>query len=90
MKDYIISENPRKKEKVKVIHSIQTCINKYIGDSEIKNMAERATWLGNDETHYIKKWNNKDINDLKNLIDFIVYFISMKLKAKKYKEEMEK
>lgn len=90
LKDYIISENPEEEEKVKAIHSIQSCINDYIGDSEIKDMAERATWLGNDETHYIRKWDDKDINDLKNLIDLTVYFISMKLKAKKYKEEMEK
>lgn len=51
-------------------------------------MAERATWLGNDETHYVRKWENKDLKDLKNLIDLTVYFISMSLKALKYQEEM--
>ncbi|MBP2259149.1 hypothetical protein [Virgibacillus alimentarius] len=53
-------------------------------------MAERATWLGNDETHYVRQWENKDLQDLKNLIDLTVYFISKNLKAKKYKEEMAK
>ncbi len=55
---------------------------------EIKGMAERAIWLGNDETHYVRRWADKDIKDLKNLIDLTVYFISMKIKAKKYKKEM--
>lgn len=55
---------------------------------DIKEMAKRAVWLGNDETHYVRKWEDKDIQDLKNLIDLTVYFISMTLKAKKYREEM--
>ncbi|MDG5789657.1 hypothetical protein QA612_19555 [Evansella sp. AB-P1] len=88
LKDYIISEHPEQEETVKAIHSIQKCINEYIDDTDIKEMAERATWLGNDETHYVRKWDGKDIQDLKNLIDITVFFISMKVKAKRYKEEM--
>lgn len=88
IKDYIISENPEQEETVKNIPSIQRCINQYIDDANIKEMAQRATWLGNDETHYVRKWEDKDIKDLKNLIDLTVFFISMKIKAKKYKEEM--
>ncbi|MGF6947536.1 hypothetical protein QF028_000029 [Neobacillus sp. B4I6] len=53
-------------------------------------MAERAVWLGNDETHYVRKWDDKDLKDLKNLIDLTVYFISMTIKANKYKAEMIK
>lgn len=90
LKDYIISLYPEEEEKIKKIHSIQHCINQYINDSDIKDMAERATWLGNDETHYIRKWRDKDINDLKNLIDLTIYFISMKIKAKVYKDEMSR
>lgn len=88
LKDYIISEHPDKEETVKAIHSIQRCINEYIDNTDIKDMSERATWLGNDETHYVRKWEDKDIQDLKNLIDITVYFISMKIKAKRYKQEM--
>jgi hypothetical protein len=88
IKDYIISEHPNDAEKVKANHKLQQCINTYIDDSDIKEMAERASWLGNDETHYVKKRNDKDIQDLKNLIDLTVFFVGKKLKAKKYKEEM--
>jgi hypothetical protein len=88
LKDFIISEFPDEAEKVKGIHSIQRCINDYIDNPDIKEMAERAAWLGNDETHYIRKWADKDIQDLKNLIDLTVYFIGMKIKARKYKSEM--
>ncbi|MBY8908876.1 hypothetical protein K6L05_03635 [Salinicoccus roseus] len=90
IKDYIIKENLGEEEEVKSITSIQRCINKYIDHPNIKKMAERATWLGNDETHYTRQWVDRDIEDLKNLIDLTVYFISMETKAKKYTEEMDR
>jgi hypothetical protein len=59
-----------------------------IENSRIKDIAKRATWLGNDETHYFKKWEDKDLDDLKKLIEITVHFISMEIEADKYMEEM--
>jgi hypothetical protein len=87
IKDFVIYFNPDETEKIKRI-PLQQCIQQYINQPDIKEMAERAVWLGNYETHYVRKWEDKDIQDLKNLIDLTVYFISMTLKAKKYREEM--
>lgn len=66
------------------------CVQKFITEPSIKLMAERATWLGNDGAHYVRKWEDKDLQDLKNLIDLTVYFISRSLKALRYQEEMVK
>jgi hypothetical protein len=63
------------------------CINK-LESHIIKEMAKRATWIGNDEAHYSRKWENKDVNDLKKLIEVTVHFIAMDITAKKYLEEM--
>jgi hypothetical protein len=87
IKDFATHLNPDEAEQIKKL-PLQQCIQKYINQPEIKEMAERAVWLGNDETHYVRKWEDKDIKDLKNLIDLTVFFISMTLKAKKYREEM--
>ena len=51
------------------------CITNYIDDKKIQKLAKVSIWLGNDETHYIKKFEDKDINDLKRFIDTTVYFI---------------
>ncbi|ANB85681.1 hypothetical protein A6R78_17425 [Bacillus velezensis] len=67
---------------------LQQCLKKFITDPKIKAMAERAIWLGNDETHYVRKWKSKDLKDLKNLIELTVYFISITFKVSKYSEEM--
>ena len=42
-----------------------------IGDEKLRVLAERATWLGNDEVHYLQKWDNR-IVELRDLIDLTV------------------
>jgi hypothetical protein len=87
IKDYVIKINPEEETRIKSMH-LQQCIQKYITEPSIREIAERAVWLGNDETHYVRKWADRDIKDLKNLIDLTVYFISMSIKASRYMEEM--
>ncbi len=54
---------------------VGVCIEKHIKNDNIKAVAKRATWLGNDETHYVRKWEDKDLSDLKKLIDLTLYWI---------------
>nr|WP_255259901.1 hypothetical protein [Lentibacillus sp. CBA3610] len=86
IKDYLIYlDNEAETEFLKM--PLGQCINK-LGNHNIKEIAKRAAWIGNDETHYIRKWKNKDINDLKKLIEVTVYFIAMEVVSNKYLEEM--
>ncbi|MGG0666997.1 hypothetical protein ABE073_00460 [Lederbergia citrisecunda] len=91
IKDYIIyskrdTVNP---EKVKSTWLGQ-CIKKYTDEPRIKSMIEKAIWLGNDEAHYIRHWENKDVNDLKALINLTLHFIQMEIEYKKYEAEFTK
>ena len=83
IKDYCKGENPSAIVAIEK-NELGKCITDYIEDEDIKNCSRRATWLGNDETHYVRKWNGKDIEDLKMLIDLTVFWISKKLTTKKY------
>ena len=74
IKDYIIYKDNNLKETVEKL-LLGKCINDYIKNDKIKDIAKRATWLGNDETHYIRKWIGKNISDLKLLIDLTVHWI---------------
>ena len=74
IKDYCIYKNPPDNEKI-VKMLLGNCINTYIEDINIKNLAKVSAWLGNDETHYIRKFEDRDITDLKRFIDTTVYFI---------------
>jgi len=87
VKDFAIAENPDKAEEVRA-KFLGRCIDDYIEDSTVKKTASRAAWLGNDETHYMRKWEDKDIGDLKTLIRITVNFIENILLARQYEEEM--
>lgn len=88
IKDFAISENPNENDKIQSMPFMQ-CVNQYIKHEDIRDMTIRAVWLGNDETHYFRKWQDKDLQDLKSLIDLVVYHIVAFFKTEKYKTEMK-
>lgn len=87
IKDFLISLNQNKEEEIKA-KMLGRCINDEIENSRIKDMAKRATWLGNDETHYVRKWEDKDLSDLKRLIDVVTHFIEMEVISQAYLKDM--
>lgn len=87
VKDFAVSTAPSKKEEI-LKKPLANCISDHIDETHVKNVAKRATWLGNDETHYVRKWEDKDIKDLKALIKLTVNGIENVLLAKKYIDEM--
>ena len=58
IKDYSILKHPEQKDKIEK-KALIACIKDYVEDSRIKTVSKRAVWLGNDETHYIRKWAEK-------------------------------
>jgi hypothetical protein len=64
------------------------CISNHVTDPHVKEVAKRATWLGNDETHYERRWEEKDVGDLKSLIDLAHYWIQAELLTEKMKASM--
>jgi hypothetical protein len=55
---------------------LAACIKTYVDEGRIKEVAQRAVWLGNDETHYERVWIDKDLNDLKQMIDLLLHWIN--------------
>lgn len=88
IKDYAIKNHPDKREDIEK-KLLGLCIKDFIDNTKIKEMAARAVWLGNDHTHYVKKWEDKDINDLKRLIDITLHWIEMELETERYMAEMQ-
>lgn len=78
IKDYCIYHNAKETEKIKNM-SLSQVIDNYIEAPKIKSNAKAATWLGNDETHYVRKYEDKDIKDLKNFINATVSYINYDL-----------
>jgi hypothetical protein len=84
IKDYVISQFPEKEPEKIAAHKtsvenmqLGACIEKYVKSDQIKGIAKRAAWLGNDETHYVRKWEGKDLDDLKRLISLTLHWIEI-------------
>ena len=87
VKDYCIKRHPKSAEEIKK-QFLGKCIEDYVDDGNVKTCAKRATWLGNDETHYVRKWESKDIKDLKKLIQLTMNWIQSEVLTHDYKKEM--
>jgi hypothetical protein len=75
IKDYLKKKHPGKVAEIEN-KFLGRCIKEDIADANVKAVAERATWLGNDETHYVRKWVDKDLTDLKKLIDLTLHWMA--------------
>src|SRR5687767_3154472 len=71
-------------------HRPYKCKNQsfHLKDIHKTKIAKRATWLGNDATHYYRKWEDKDIHDLKNLIELTVLWIESVELTRQHEEDM--
>lgn len=76
IKDYAISKNKDDEEKIKAIMLGQV-IAEYLNDfPKIQALAKSVAWIGNDETHYVRRHDDKDIQDLKKFILSAAQFIA--------------
>ncbi len=63
-------------------------VTDYITDTRVQAVARRALWIGNDETHYLRKWEARDINDLVTLIKLTIEWIDIERQSAAYLDEM--
>jgi hypothetical protein len=63
-------------------------VKNFIPDPRIQKVASRALWLGNDETHYLRKWEDHDIQDLITLIRLTINWIDIEQLSEKYTKEL--
>ncbi|MDX2261093.1 MAG: hypothetical protein SFU84_05280 [Gemmatimonadales bacterium] len=87
VKDYCCSRSPHQEAEIKSMQ-LGSVIARHLGSERVKQSAERAAWLGNDQAHYIQKWSQKDTSDLKVLIRLTVAWIEQELLTERLNEEM--
>jgi len=89
IKDYAKHVATQDEEKKKIEKSFSgDVVENYIGDVRVKEMAKRALWLGNDESHYLRKWKDHDVADLIMLIQLTIYWIQMEQLSSDYRQTM--
>jgi hypothetical protein len=87
VKDFAIFRHPLDRTKIESM-LLGPCIEAYVPDPRAKAVAKRAVWLGNDETHYVRRWEDRDIEDLKVLTALVVRDVESDLQADEYLKTM--
>lgn len=83
VKDWAIQNNPDDKDKiVEDLWLGQVIKEHYEGD--LRDILERATWLGNDQSHYNQLFEEYDIEALKELIGLIMVELDRQFKMDHY------
>ncbi|MEB7497367.1 DUF4145 domain-containing protein [Enterococcus faecalis] len=76
IKDYAIRKHPDREDSIKRM-MLGPVIGEYLSDfPKLQNLAKAATWIGNDETHYVRKHTDKDIQNMKAFIRAAAQFIA--------------
>jgi hypothetical protein len=87
IKDYAKSLSPTKASEIESKFA-GAVVTEFIGDARIQAVAKRSLWLGNDETHYLRKWTGHDLSDLITLIKLTANWIEIEHLSKSYIESM--
>lgn len=82
IKDYAIHKHPDLTEDIKKAW-LKKCIETYIDNSMIKELAKASVEIGNDETHYVKLYDDCDIDDMKNFLESAILLIAADLRSEK-------
>lgn len=73
VKDYLIEKCPQESDVIAKEPLAQSI--RRIDNLQIKTLAERSAWLGNDETHYTKKHDGYSYEDIKAFLEAMTAFI---------------
>lgn len=81
-----LGENPIEKDIQKIKNlQLSQVINEYF-NNELKELLQKAAWLGNDQSHYFKLYEEFDIPELKEIIGLIVSDIDREFRKKRFLE----
>jgi len=87
IKDYAKSLRPERGNEIEA-KPAGAVVSEFVADPRIQAVAKRSFWLGNDETHYMRKWTEHDVSDLVTLIKLTANWIEIDHLSKGYVESM--
>lgn len=78
VKDFLIRQEPANEAEISKA-TLSQLINNKIENDKLKTLASRATWLGNDETHYYRLHEDRDLQDMKKFLHAFVTFLNAEI-----------
>lgn len=89
VKDYLIAQAPDESDAIRK-EFLGKSIEDRIPEGNLRQCARMATWIGNDEVHYEKRWSDKDLEDLKTLLELTIHWVQSELLTQRYSASMDR
>ena len=80
IKDYAVFKHPDDYETI-AKKDLCACIDLYLQNNDLKTLAHACRILGNNETHWINKNTDEDLQALEGFIPALIAFIEFEIKA---------
>lgn len=91
IRDFLIAHPPEKLSEEQIAEiPLTNLIEHHIDDARIRDMALRAWWLGSDDTHYVRRYEDHDIDDLKAVIRTLMNWVENYLLTMHYSGQIGK
>lgn len=84
VKDFLISLTPQNRQKIERYSAIDAI--RQLPNDELKTLAERIEWLGNDETHYVRLHTDVDTDMIYRLTEALRYYIVSAFRVQEAKQ----
>jgi hypothetical protein len=55
--------------------SLEHCVTEYVSDENLKACAGQMAWLESSDLEYVRTWQDKDIEDLKTLVEMTIAWV---------------
>lgn len=81
IKDFLVNERNKTEYTERAIPLMQAI--KELNFDKMINLATAATWIGNDETHYLKKYSKSEVDNMKKFIKALAFYLSAERSAGK-------
>lgn len=78
LKDFLILTNPEEEDTIKS-KLLGQVISDYIQEPTLLSLAKATSWLGNDETHYVRRHTDQDLQDLKKFLNATIHYLEYQL-----------
>lgn len=78
LKDYAIHLSPKAADHIRSL-DLNKCILRFKDNPVLKDLADRAAWLGNDQIHYENAHKDKNLDDVQALVEYVMALVNLNL-----------
>jgi hypothetical protein len=83
VKEYAREEAPEAEDEIRRM-PLGECLRRCVSDASVLACANRASWLGDDEALFLRRWDEHDLDELRVLIRLTINWLENVLLARRF------